>query len=340
MKRRFCALIAVLFLLLTSCAGKDAAPFAAFAPPEGKRLCVYTSHKEEVYLPIVREFEERTGIWVEVVTGGTTELLERIESEAKAPRCDVMFGGGGESLTAYAALFEPYTCGGIDAVDEALRPAESLYTPFSTLPIVLIRNPRMVSADDLTGWEDLLDEAWRGRIAFADPTVSGSSYTALMTMLSALPGDEEELLSRFHANLDGAALPDSGDVAEAVAMGRLPVGVTLEQSALQYAGAGEKPAIVYPKEGTSALADGTALIAAAPHRENAIAFLEFTISYDAQAQTAERLYRRSVRSDVPDREELPARGDFPLIDYDVSWASSRKEEMLRRWAQLEGEAIG
>ena len=123
MKRRFCALIAVLFLLLTSCAGKDAAPFAAFAPPESKRLCVYTSHKEEVYLPIVREFEERTGIWVEVVTGGTTELLERIESEAKAPRCDVMFGGGGESLTAYAALFEPYTCGGIDAApaEQAVR---------------------------------------------------------------------------------------------------------------------------------------------------------------------------------------------------------------------------
>lgn len=31
---------------------------------EDKKLIVYTSHKEEVYGPIIREFEERTGIWV------------------------------------------------------------------------------------------------------------------------------------------------------------------------------------------------------------------------------------------------------------------------------------
>ena len=37
---------------------------------------MYTSHKQEVYAPIIKEFEERTGIWVEVVPGGTTELLE------------------------------------------------------------------------------------------------------------------------------------------------------------------------------------------------------------------------------------------------------------------------
>ena len=28
-----------------------------------KRLTVYTSHKQEVYAPIIKEFEERTGIW-------------------------------------------------------------------------------------------------------------------------------------------------------------------------------------------------------------------------------------------------------------------------------------
>ena len=38
-----------------------------------KRLTVYTSHKQEVYAPIIKEFEERTGIWVEVVPGGTTD---------------------------------------------------------------------------------------------------------------------------------------------------------------------------------------------------------------------------------------------------------------------------
>ena len=64
---------------------------------EEKRLTVYTSHKQEVYAPIIKEFEERTGIWVEVVPGGTTELLERIREEGEKGSCDVMFGGGVES---------------------------------------------------------------------------------------------------------------------------------------------------------------------------------------------------------------------------------------------------
>ena len=45
-----------------------------YSVPEENQLIVYTSHKEEVYLPIIREFENRTGIWVEVHAGGTAEI--------------------------------------------------------------------------------------------------------------------------------------------------------------------------------------------------------------------------------------------------------------------------
>ena len=74
---------------------------AAFAPTESERLVVYTSHKPEVYGPIIAEFESRTGIWVTVETGGTNELLARIAKEADAPAGDIMFGGGVESLASY-----------------------------------------------------------------------------------------------------------------------------------------------------------------------------------------------------------------------------------------------
>ncbi len=338
MKRLACFLACLLFLLPAGCAGASPSPLADFAPPESRRLTVYTSHKEEVYLPIVREFEARTGIWVEVVSGGTNELLKKIESEAKAPRCDVMFGGGGESLLANAALFEPYACGEAEALGEGLRPEGDLYTPFSSLPVVLVCNPRMVPAGEIAGWADLLDEDLRGEIAFADPRVSGSGYTALMTMLQALPGEDEEELERFFRNLDGTVLPDSGDVIETVALGRLSVGVTLEQSALQALAAGEQLSLVYPREGTSALPDGTALVAGAPHRENACAFIEFTLGADVQNMAAQRLFRRPVRADVPDRADLPARGAFPLLEYDAAGASARKEDVLGRWEQLSREA--
>ena len=66
-----------------SCLGcaRNGNAFAQYAPDEADRLTVYTSHKQEVYEPIITEFENRTGIWVTVETGGTSELLERIASE-------------------------------------------------------------------------------------------------------------------------------------------------------------------------------------------------------------------------------------------------------------------
>ena len=110
MKKQFAALLLAAVCVLSGCAGKTAGVPPAAAPAEDERLVIYTSHKEEVWRPIVREFEERTGIWVDVVTGGSNELLERIKWEADAPGADVMFGGGVESLEAYSEYFTPYLC--------------------------------------------------------------------------------------------------------------------------------------------------------------------------------------------------------------------------------------
>lgn len=55
------------------------------------RLVVYTAHKEEVYQPIVEEFERRTGVWVPGGFRRNDRAAERIAAEAEAPRggCDV-----------------------------------------------------------------------------------------------------------------------------------------------------------------------------------------------------------------------------------------------------------
>lgn len=333
---RIAALCALLFLL-SACGGQPDEQTAAYAPEEADRLTVYTSHKEEVYGPIVKEFEERTGIWVQVVTGGTNELLERIAAEAEAPVCDVMFGGGVESLLSYAGCLEPYTCSSASSLKQGLRPENDAWTPFSSLPVVLIYNTKLVSPGEVTGWADLLDPVWRGKIAFADPTVSGSGYTAAITMLSCLPGDNWDLTSRFVENLNGNALRDSGDVVSMVAVGSRCIGVTLEETALKRQAQGADIAIVYPKEGTSNLPDGAALIDGAPHRENAQAFLEFTQSEDVQSLVVNDFARRSVRADVADRDTLPPESELHIIDYDVAWASEFKEEFLRRWTELCGE---
>lgn len=333
MKRLLCLALMVL-LLLSGCAqGTDV---SAFAPGEEERLVIYTSHKEEVYGPIIKEFQQRTGIWVEVVTGGSGELLERIAMEAEGgqPACDLMFGGGVESLAAYEDCFEPCTPEGVENLRGVGLSEEGLWTPFSSLPLVLIYNTRLVSEGELTGWAGLLDPRWKGRIAFADPTVSGSSYTAALTLFSCIEGDDWDILAALVDNLDGGALPDSGDVVESVRSGSRYIGVTLEETALKQRS--PELGIVYPAEGTSAVPDGCALIKGAKHAENARAFLDFVLGRDVQELLVSDLHRRSVRTDVHAPEDLPSEAELGIIDYDVHWAGALKEEFIRRWTELCG----
>lgn len=325
--RKIKLLSLLLALVVLSGCGAASVEGGTMPQPE-QRLVVYTSHKEEVYRPIIREFEERTGIWVELVTGGSYELLEQIEAEKDAPRADVMFGGGVESLESYRHLFQPTRCAHWSQITESLRQPEDCWTPFSALPLVLIYNTKLVDASQLQGWEDLTRPEFRGKIAFADPTKSGSSFTAVTTVELCCG---EEVMQALAGNLDGCQLSSSGEVLTAVADGEALVGVTLEETALQRIAAGDNLALVYPREGTSCVPDGTALIAGAPHRENAEKFLDFTLSREVQQLLGSRFYRRSVRSDVAAANSLPAMETLNLVDYDPRWAAEHREEILRQW---------
>ena len=171
--------------------------------------------------------------------------------------------------------FAPYTCSQAEEIQPQFRDPEDRWTPFSALPVVLVYNTKLLRPGQAADWSDLLSEDLRGRIAFADPAVSGSSFTALKTMLLAMgPAQEEELLRRFAGNLDGRQLAGSGEVLSAVASGSALVGVTLEETALKRIAAGDDVALIYPSSGTSCVPDASALIQGAPHPENARRFLD------------------------------------------------------------------
>ena len=302
-----------------------------YTPDESMRLTIYTSHKEEVYMPIVREFEERTGIWVDVITGGTNELLERIESQQDNVEADVMFGGGVESLKAYEHCFSPYVVGSSGSIREPHQAEDAVWTPFSALPVVLIYNTKLVSPDKITGWSSLSDPIFRGRIAFADPAISGSSFTALATQILA-GKSMDKTLATLAENLQGKTLSGSGDVLNAVADGSYLVGITLEETALKYIAAGADLAMVYPEEGTSCVPDASAIVKGAPHSENAKRFLDFTVSYEVQQMLSESSYRRPVWSDIPAGDSLLPLQDIVLVDYDIDWACKNRDVILSDWS--------
>ncbi|MDD3369628.1 MAG: ABC transporter substrate-binding protein [Lachnospiraceae bacterium] len=322
------ALLACLLMILLLNGTAKEPITSSLAIPEENMLTVYTSHKEEVYGPIIKEFEERTGIWVQVEAGGTNELLERIAAEAaegEGTQGDIMFGGGVDSLSVYSSYFQSYTSTQVQKLNPDYIDEESKWTSLSSLPIVFIYNNKLVySAGTPRSWEELLDQRWKGKIAFADPRKSGTSFTALSTMLQILGEDSME---PFTDNLDGHISEDSGAVLDEVISGTRLIGITLEETALKRIAAGADIGMVYPKEGTSAVPDGCAILAGATHQKNAELFLEFTISEDVQQYLAQECYRRPVRTDI----QTKGRQAFAEITYDIDWTGKRQKALLKEW---------
>lgn len=203
----------------------------------------------------------------------------------------------------------------------------------SALPVVLIYNTKLVRQNPPERWADLLDAGWRGRIAFADPTVSGSSCTALGTLLQAVGGNTDNTLAAFFRNLDGRIITDSGGVVPSVADGSCYVGVTLEENARKAIADGLDVAIVYPAEGTSVLPDGAAIVRGCAHEENARQFIDFLLSPDVQQLLGAELSRRSVRTDTAS-DALP---ELTVLPYDLRRADERRQELFDAWQALCGE---
>lgn len=322
------ACLLIPLIILGGCGGGQAQE--EYLLEENNKLVVYTSHKEEVYGPIVKEFEERTGIWVEVVTGGTNDLLERIVEENGKASGDVMFGGGVDSLNAYRDYFDPYVSTQGMQLDDDYASADGVYTVFSELPIVIVYNKKLViSAGTPRSWQDLINSHWKGNIAFADPDRSGSSYTALLAMIQILSEDmsKEEVMGAFVANLNGDILSGSGEVLQEVTAGKKLIGITLEETVLKEMDQNADIGMIYPREGTVSVPDGTALIKNAPHRNNAELFIEFTVSEDVQRLLEDQLHRRSVRRDAENTE-------INEVHYDLDYSEKYREEILEEWRAL------
>ncbi len=303
-----------------------------------KHVTVYSPHPADPLNAGIKEFQEKTGITVDLVAAGTGELLKRVEAESGNPLCDVFWGGGADSLASYSKYFETFIPTDIKNIDTQYVSKDNLWTGESPLPMVIMYNKKLVGESDVPkGWGDLTGEKFKGKIAYADPAKSGSSYTILCTMLTAFGKDDGkgwEFIEKLVANLDGKILSSSGDVYKKVSDGEYSVGLTLEKEAIKYVKAGADVGIVYPSEGTSAVPDGIAIVKGAANKENAEIFANFVLSKECQTMMATDFARRTVRLDTDPPEGLPAMKDIKFVDYDFGWASSEKTKIMEKWKEI------
>lgn len=323
-----------LVAIMSACSSED----AEGKDKESETLTVYSPHQSEIINPIIKEFQDRTGIKVDLVQGGTGELLSRVSAEAENPGADVFWGGGAESLEAFGENFESYKTKEDSSIPDEYKSSSNVWTGFSALPMVIMYNEDMVKENKApASWKDLLDENWKGKIAYTDPSKSGSSYTQLVTMLFAYEDGGEkgwDFVDDFVGNLDGTILSSSSMVPKGVADGEFPVGITLEEAAFRYIAGGAPVNVSYPEEGTSAVPDGVALIKDSENVDNAHTFIDFLVSKDVQEMIVEDFNRRSIRDDVAPPEGLVSSEEIPLVDYDFDWSASNKEEVLDKFHQI------
>lgn len=267
-----------LALLLFSYFRAGKAPAPVPAPSDTERLILYTSMQEEVYGPLAREFENRTGVWVSVKTGGSLSELSRISSGAKAD-WDVMLAPA-DALESYRDLFAP-----------AASPlSDQAVFPYSSSSISIIYNTKLVQLHPPDGLQNLLDPVWEGRLAFLDPQSTGEGYSCLQTIRQALTVHESVPGDRLSQALSGPHFSDMDELIRAVANGTYYIGVVSEDAALRAAASGYDITIVRPKEETSPILNAMAVLKDSPHQENAKKFLDFLLDETVQEYLSGRFF--------------------------------------------------
>lgn len=306
---------------------------------QSKTLTVYCPHPLDFIKPLVSQFEAETGIKVEVVAAGTGELLKRIQAEARNPLGDVIWGGTQSSHDNYRQYYQSYkSVNDAMFVKEYIDPARD-FTPFTLIPTILMYNKNLVKpADAPKSWADLLAPKWKGKIAFANPSASSSSFAALINMLYAMgkgvPDNGWTYVKNLIANLDGKLLGGSGAVYKGVADGEYPVGITFEEPGARYLRQGAPVGVVYPAEGTVVEADGVAIIKGAKNLDNAKKFVDFITGKQAQTKIVKDLDRRSARTDVAGAAGLLEFKALPILVIDNAWESANEAKVKEKFKEL------
>ena len=313
---------------------------AALALADGElNIC---SPNSDGLLSIIPVFEEQTGIKVKVESIGTGDCMKRIGSEIaqEYSTFDLMYGGSLANYVANADLFQDYVSDQDQYLMNAYKNTRGYCTNYTIDGSVLLVNTDMLKemGIEVNGYADLLNPALKGKIVFADPQASSSSFEHLVNMLYAMGTDGQpngwDYVKEFCKQLPNGCVNSSSAVYKGVADGEYTVGLTFEQGAATYVSQGNIK-VVYMNEGVIIRGDGVYIVKDCPNVVSARAFLDWLTGYDAQVYMNETQFRRTIRKDVPETNAMQSMSSINVIKDDETVASEHKRE----WIEMFQEAL-
>ena len=277
-----------------------AAPLMAQMAP-AQEVNLYSARHYDTDLRIYETFTRETGIRVNLIEGDGEQLLQRILSEGDNSPADlyVTVDGGRLQRAVEAGVFQPVEDAYLDSrVPANFRDPNNLWFGLSARARVIFTR-KGERPDWLNDYEDLADPRLEGEICIRSSS-SVYNISLLAELIEDLGADAaEQWAAGVARNL--ARPPQGGDRDQlrALAAGECSVAVsnTYYWGALAQSDNADDRAVAdavaffYPNQGTEAAPgrgahvniSGAGVAAHAPNRDNAIRFLEYLVSDEAQA---------------------------------------------------------
>jgi iron(III) transport system substrate-binding protein len=311
-----------------------AAALAAGTAEAQQRVSVYTAHTANIVDRLLPEFEKATGIKADVVKAGSGDIINRVRAEQANPKADVIWSIGAELLEANNELLEPYRPKEFDMIVDAFKGTGN-WLPYTGIVNVFMVNTRKLKPEEYPRtWLDLAHPRFKNQVSMAAADRSGSSYMQLNTFLT-IHGDGADGWAKFKtvfANLNISN--SSGAVPRFVNDGEAAVGITLEDNAYLFVKGGGPVVILYPEDGTSAIADGMALVKRAPNPAAGRAFIDWALSAATQELVVQELGRRPIRKDAKPTAALKPLDQVKLVKYDIKRAADKRQDYMDKWNEL------
>ncbi len=315
----------------TGCAQKDEPASSEVAESEATQAQAKPelSGKVVVYMPspsglnekYVADFEEKTGVDVELFEGTTGEILARLETEKDNPVADVVVlasWSDGLSMKDSGQLMS-YTPENADKLYDGWMDGDNMLFGTSASALGVIYNTTMVptlSAD----WNELADAQYKDMIAIPDPQKSGSCKDFLAGYMFA-NGEEGWKTWENLANI-GMTIPGANKAAlEAVTTGEKGILVAgVDYNAYSAINKGEPLQIYYPASGTVINPRPAMILKTSANVDNAKAFVDYLLSDSAQKLVSDA-YLLPGRSDITcdNRSNV---SDIPTLD--INWEEMSK----------------
>ncbi len=260
------------------------------AKKEGK-VAIYTSTDEAQGLPLVEAFKQAYGIAVDYNGIGTTDVYNRVISEAAAGQvgADIAWTSSMDLQMALAAkgLLDVYK-----SPEAAAFPAASIYrdTVYGTSiePVAMLYNKNLLKADLVpttrAGLVKLLQDhkaELKGKVCSFDPEKSGVGFLLAVTDLRNTANFWD--LAKAFGAVDGKVYGSSGAMREKIVSGEHVLGFNVIGSyAMQWAK--ESPAVgfAFASDYTSAFQRVASVTKGAPHPAAGRLFLDFMLSEKGQ----------------------------------------------------------